>query len=100
VRTIVGKMHGADRNTKRRARRLGLDPIKIDRERVATWRRRRRNGDALPGRVGALLRRAVKRALRPLVTASHRLYYRLPPVTGALKRALSFRNVKLGVMPC
>ncbi len=56
VRTIVGKMTGSDRNIRKHARRLGLDPVKIERERVATWRRQRRAGDALPKRVNALLK--------------------------------------------
>jgi hypothetical protein len=56
VRTIVGKMTGSDRNMKKHARRLGLEPIKIERERVSMWRRQKRTGDALPKRVNALLK--------------------------------------------
>jgi len=56
IRTIVGKMTGTDRNATRHARRIGLDSIKIERERVATWRRPKRTGDALPARINGLLK--------------------------------------------
>jgi hypothetical protein len=48
VRTIVGKMSGKDRTTKKHRGRL--EPIDL-RPRMATWKRQQRTGDALPKQV-------------------------------------------------
>jgi hypothetical protein len=56
VRTIVAKMNATDRSMKKHARRIGLDPVKIERERVASWKRQKRSGDALPRRVNTVLK--------------------------------------------
>jgi hypothetical protein len=50
VRTIVDKARGADRTVRRHRAR-----IEPDRQAAIEWRRRKRIGDALPGRVNRLL---------------------------------------------
>jgi hypothetical protein len=50
VRTIVGQMVGTDRTAQKHRKRLGLEPIKIDKATRARWQRSKRTGDALPKR--------------------------------------------------
>jgi hypothetical protein len=54
VRTIVGQIDHTDRTTQKRRERLGLEPIKIDRQQRAQWKRQKRTGNALPKRAQAV----------------------------------------------
>jgi hypothetical protein len=50
VRTIVRQTDGTDRTTQKHRKRLGLEPIRIDKATRARWQRQKRTGDALPKR--------------------------------------------------
>jgi hypothetical protein len=50
VRTIVGKMSGGDRTTRKHRVRAGVERIDL-RAQMATWKRQQRTGDALPKQV-------------------------------------------------
>lgn len=53
VRTIVGRQHGTDRTTKVRKQKVAR--IEIDKLEQAHWKRQKRDGDALPKRVQAVI---------------------------------------------
>jgi hypothetical protein len=60
VRTIIGQANRTDRTTRKHLAR-----ITIDKAQIATWKRQRRTGDALPKRINTALaegRKAVKEA--------------------------------------
>jgi hypothetical protein len=54
VRTIVGKMSGGDRTTRKHRVRAGLERIDL-RAQMATWKRQQRTGDALPRQVNRVI---------------------------------------------